>query len=58
MNGPKTELLPAAWKRSEVFAGVVVVHDNVDQIGVLPLAGLASLSEEIRSPDPVNPVSM
>ena len=51
LNGPLTELLAAAWKRSVVLAGVEAVQETVDQFGVLPAGGLLSLDDEIRSPE-------
>ena len=56
LNGPKTELLAAAWNRSVVLAGVVAVQESVDQIVVNPTGGLLSLIEETRSPDAAKPV--
>jgi hypothetical protein len=50
-KGPYCESLAAAWNFSDVFAGVDVVHVNVVQVGELPLAGFASFSDEIKSPD-------
>ena len=51
MNGPVDELLAATWNVSDVFAGTVAVHDRVDQIGVDPVDGLASLIAETKSPE-------
>jgi len=50
LNGPSTEFEPANWNLSEVLAGVVAFHEKVDQIGVRPAAGLASLVRETRLP--------
>ena len=58
LNGPDELLLPAAWNFSVVLAGVVPVHDKVVQFGVAPIAGLLSLTEEVKSPEAVKPVDM
>ncbi len=58
LKGPLTELEPAAWKRSVVFAGVVPFQERVDQIGVRPAAGLLSFGEETRLPLAAKPVCM
>ena len=58
LNGPEALLLPAAWNFTVVFAGVLAVHDSVVQLGVELTAGLLSLTEEIRSPEVLNPVDM
>src|SRR5947208_2461974 len=50
LNGPLTLFDPATWNCSEVFAGVLPFQENVDQIGVMPDPGLASLSSDTRLP--------
>ena len=51
LNGPVLLSLAAAWKRSVVRSGTVVVHDSVDHGPVAPAGGLASLNADINSPD-------
>jgi hypothetical protein len=51
-------LLAAAWNFTSVFAGVVAVHDRVDQVVECPTAGFASFSEETSVPEGVYPVTM
>src|SRR2546428_496455 len=51
LNGPATLLLPAAWNFTVVFPGAAAVHESVVQCGVSPGIGLASLSDETRSPE-------
>jgi hypothetical protein len=51
LNGPPGLPLAAAWKRTLVPGGAVALHDNDVQCGVPPGIGLASLADEIRSPD-------
>ena len=46
---------PASWIFSEVFAGVEPFHENVDQIGVMPPEGFASLGLEMSDPAGVKP---
>ena len=50
LNGPLTLLLPATWNFRDVFAGVAPFQDNVDQIGVWPVAGLASFTLDTNVP--------
>jgi len=49
VNGPLDELLAAAWKRTCVLAGTASVKLSVVQ-DVVPVPGLLSLTDEIRSP--------
>ena len=44
------ELLAATWNLTAVPAGVAAVKERVVQSGVLPAAGLASLTEEVKVP--------
>ena len=55
LNGPEALLLPATWNLTLVFAGVVAVNESVVQVGVLPAAGFASLSDETKVPDEAKP---
>ena len=57
-NGPMAELLPATWNVSEVFAGVVAVHESVVHSGVSVGAGLESFRPEIKSPAGLKPLWM
>ncbi len=50
VNGPLTLFEPASWNFTEVFAGTVAFHENVDQIGVRPGAGFESFGEETKLP--------
>src|ERR1051326_3713095 len=55
LNGPLALLDAATWNLTPVLAGVVAVHDSVDHAGALFTAGLASLSDEMRSPEEAKP---
>jgi hypothetical protein len=50
LNGPKLELLPATWNLTAVPTGVVALKVRVVQVGELPGAGFASLSDEMSVP--------
>ena len=50
LNGPESESLAAAWKRSVVFAGVVPFQLSVVQFVVMPRPGLLSRRAETRVP--------
>ena len=51
LNGPFTLLLAAAWNLTAVFAGTLAVQDKVVHSAEKPLAGFASLTDEMKSPD-------
>jgi hypothetical protein len=50
VKGPPTALLAAAWNFTVVLAGVVDVQAMLVQLGVAPLTGLESFTDEIKVP--------
>ncbi len=49
-KGPAALLLPAAWNRTVVDAGVVAVHESVVQDVLAPATGALSLTVDTRFP--------
>lgn len=49
-------LLAATWNWMLVLVGVVAFHDSVPHVGVVPLAGFASLMPETKLPEVAKPV--
>jgi hypothetical protein len=58
VNGPALLLLPATWNFTAVPAGVAAVNDIVVHVGVLPVAGFASFSDETNVPEEAKPALM
>jgi len=59
LKGPFTLLLAAAWNcRFDPDGRAAFVQDSVVHVGVKPGAGLASFTEETKSPDAAKPLLM
>jgi len=56
LKGPLGLLLPATWKLTAVFAGVVAFHDKDVQLVTNSGAGFPSFTEDTRLPDDEKPV--